>query len=447
MPLLTMLRERTFLSLRHPDYRWYFFGQLISFTGSWMQSSAMMWFVYILTGDPLWPPLMLIAATGPSLLLGPLGGSLIDRYPKRKIVILLQSIFLIQSSILALLAGFNLATPPLLFGLACLSGCVLAFDLPARLAFVPDLVPKADLINAVALNSMLFNSARAIGPALAAGLFLIVLSITTALGIQDELRTTRIGCASCFACNALSYVAVLVALFKINARGTQPSRKLKHSAWDGFRYVWQERRFAVLLLCTSIVSIFGWPTLTLFPPYTKLVLGLAEKQYSLLVSAMGVGALLAALLNATYATPARQGWFLILGTGLTALAVLALSTVTTLWLALLCSAAFGMGMVLYLSTGQSLLQQNVPDHLRGRVMALWPMALSGAAVVGHFVAGNLARTLPLPRVLQGMCIGLCAGVALALYLARCWAVAPLQKTTELAQVETMHQLGSEAAHR
>src|SRR5437773_4948265 len=161
------LLGRTFRSLRHRNYSLYFIGQVVSFTGSWMQSTALMWLVYALTNDPLWPPLMLVAAVGPTLVLGPLGGSLADRYSKKRLIFATQSAFLASAAVLSLVVASDLADPLLLLLLQFLNGLVQAIDLPARLAFVPELIPREDLINAVGLNSLTFNVARALGPALA----------------------------------------------------------------------------------------------------------------------------------------------------------------------------------------------------------------------------------------------------------------------------------------
>ena len=165
--LFAALRDTTFRSLRHRNYRRYFFGQAVSFTGSWMQSAALMWLLYDRTGDPRWPSWILVAQVGPTLLLGTWGGGLADRYPKRRLIFATQAAFLVHAIVLTLLVATHLATPLLILGLMVVSGVIQAIDLPARLAFVTDLVPKEDLINAVGLNSPVFNSARMIGPAAA----------------------------------------------------------------------------------------------------------------------------------------------------------------------------------------------------------------------------------------------------------------------------------------
>ena len=213
--LWRLLRDRTFRSLRHRDYRLYFFGQLVSFVGSWMQSTALMWFVYDLTSDPLWPALLLIAFVGPTLLIGPLAGSIADRVPKRTLILTTQSCFLTTAILLTLLVAFGLATPIVLLFVQLANGCIQAVDLPGRLAFVPDLIPKADLINAVSLNAMLFNSARFLGPALTG-----VIYFFSDAGHAFDIKPVTFGALVCFCINAISYAAVLVALSRISVGRT-----------------------------------------------------------------------------------------------------------------------------------------------------------------------------------------------------------------------------------
>ncbi|HUR54383.1 MAG TPA: MFS transporter, partial [Gemmataceae bacterium] len=171
------LRDTTFRSLRHRDYRLYFLGQIVSFTGTWMQSAALMWLMYDRTGDPRWPSWLLVAQVGPTLLFGPLGGALADRVPKRDLVIRTQTAFLANAVLLGFVVALDLGVPWLILVLVAANGVIQAIDLPARLAFVPDLVPREDLVNAVGLNSLLFNAARAVGPAVAGLLFVIAAQV------------------------------------------------------------------------------------------------------------------------------------------------------------------------------------------------------------------------------------------------------------------------------
>lgn len=407
---------RTFRSLRHRNYRLYFFGQIVSFTGSWMQSAALMWLAFELTSDPLWPPLMLVAAVGPTLILGPVGGALADRFSKKWLVFTTQSAFLLTALALACAVAADLASPVLLLAIQCMNGLVQSIDLPARLAFVPDLIPKDDLINAVGLNSLTFNMARAFGPALAGLLFLAAQTVVDSAGLASQ--PVRLGALACFALNAVSYAAVLGAIAKIDV-GSRRSARAQHRPrfWDGFRFLFERRGLAALILLTGLLSIFGWPLLTLLPAYTATVLMQKEKAYSFLVSALGAGALIGSLVTASYGTPARRERFLAAGCTCALIGMTLITVTSHLLLALLACGMFGFGLILYLSTGQSTLQLESPDATRGRVMALWAMTLSGASIPGHILGGWAAQHYPVPRVLSVLLLGVVASTAGVVMLA------------------------------
>jgi len=389
-------RFPTFRSLGHRNYRLYFFGQIVSFTGSWMQNAALMWLVFEATSDPLWPPLLLVAQVGPTILLGPLGGSLADRFSKRRVVYASQFAFLMSSLVIAALVMGNAATPWVLFAFNLCNGVIQAVDLPARLALVPDLVPKADLINAVSLNSLVFNAARAVGPSLAGALFLAA----GTLGPIGGYAPLQLGALGCILANSLSYIAVLMALRRIRIAEGTGERGPASSMLDGIRYLRSRPALVLLLLLTGGLCVFGWPALTLFPAYTKLVLGMAEKEYTTLVSSLGIGALVAALVNATFGTARRSGRMLFFGALTSALGLFALSGVHELWPALAGGVLLGFGLILFLSTGQSRMQLSVPDAVRGRAMAFWAMTLSASAPIGHIAAGSAAQMWPIPEVLM-----------------------------------------------
>jgi MFS family permease len=398
---VSLLRYRTFRSLRHPNYRLYFVGQLVSFTGSWMQSAALLWLVFDLTAEPFWPPLLLTAQVGPTLLLGPLGGALADRLPKRQLVFTTQAAFMVNAGLLTLIVAAGLATPWLLLALAVLNGFIQGIDLPVRLAFVPDLVGREDLINAVGLNSLLFNSARAIGPAIAGVLFLLAARVPT------QTPSVLLGAVGCFSLNTISYIAVLAALWRIDVAGDQSGSTLRNSSsiWDGVRYLARHPEMASLVVLTGWFSVFAWPALTLLPAYTGLVLERQQEAYSWLVSALGVGAFIGAVTTATFGTEARRGLFLLAGAMCGLAGLIGLALLHAFPFALAGCVALGFGLILYLSTGQSILQLAVPDATRGRVMALWAMTLSASAPVGHLLAGFAAKQFTVPLVLSVMAGG------------------------------------------
>lgn len=420
--LLAALRDTTFRSLRHPGYRRYFAGQIVSFVGTWMQSAALMWLMFDRTGDPRWPSWLLVAQIGPTILLGPWGGSLADRLPKRRLVSTTQTAFLVNAIALTLVVACGFLEPVLLLSLIAVNGVIQAVDLPARLAFVPDLVPKEDLINAVGLNSLVFNSARAVGPALAGLLFLLATAATPLL--PPSANPVSVGATACFALNALSFVAVLRALQGIaESKPRSPRRSATWAdwlGWDGARYLRANPAMGGLVVLTFVVCAFAWPVITVLPAYTRLQLQMNEGAYSLLLSALGAGALGAALTTATFGSVARRAPFLLGGLIATGGGLVGLSMVSDVWLAGACCAGTGFGMILYLSTGQSTLQLAVPDETRGRVMALWAMTLSASAPVGHLLAGEGVTRAGVGPVLlvMGCGVALVAAAVGALLLAR-----------------------------
>jgi Na+/melibiose symporter-like transporter len=210
----------------------------------------------------------------------------------------------------------------------------------------------------------------------------------------------------CFALNSLSYAAVLGALRAIDVTGerTGPAAA-SEGMLGGFRYVLTRPRLAGLLVLTGLLCVFGWPVISLFPTYTRTALGHAEKEYSVLVSSIGAGALVAALTNATFGTVGRRGFFLLAGASVTTAGLLALAVAESLTGAVLAAGCLGFGLILFLSTGQAAMQLSVTDESRGRVMALWAMTLSASAPVGHLLAGVAATAWPVRGVLAGMAVG------------------------------------------
>ncbi len=417
--LRAALRNTTFRSLRHRNYRRYFFGQIVSFTGTWMQSAALMWLMYDLTGDPRWPSWLLVAQVGPTILLGTFGGGLADRYPKRRLILCTQAAFLCNAIILTFLAATGAAVPMLVLALMMVSGVVQAIDLPARLAFVPDLVPKEDLINAVGLNSLLFNSARAVGPALS-GLMFLAAELMLPL-FPAGTDSVAVGAVACFAFNSVSFVAVLLALRGITVTGDATAGRSGEpaSAWDGFRYLGANPLLGGLVMLTLVICVFGWPLITLLPVFTRLELQRNEKIYSLLVSMVGTGALFAAFATATFGNAARRGSFLVAGASACAIGLFLVSQAHSAWLAAIGCAIAGFGLILYLATGQSTLQLAVPDAKRGRVMALWAITLSASAPLGHLMAGQAVTAFGVRPVLLGMAAGVAASATgLGIWLAR-----------------------------
>jgi MFS family permease len=431
-------RINTFRSLRHRNYRLYFIGQVISMTGTWMQNAALSLLAYDLTHLAAWPARITAAQLVPLVVLGLWGGELADRKPKRTIIILAQSGMLLIALVLAAMVATGQANPWPLLVIATLNGIIGAIDLPARLAFVMDMVGREDLPNAVALNSLMFNVARVLGPALGA------------------LTYVAYGPAQCFLFNALSYVAVLIGLWMMDVDG-RPAKDKGRRRWSlgsGFRYLGKHRRLLLLLLLSCALSLFGWPTLALMPAlanarlYAKEFLAaiaggagaaaqtgwtapgsmpaLAEVQqhaketYGLLVSAVGVGALLAALLVASFSSRGWQKAFLAAGVTLTAVGLAGLGFVESVVAAAACCTVLGLGLILFFPTGQAIMQLGATDENRGAIMGIWTMALGGAVPLGVWLAGEAADFWGVSTVFEAEAYGLVLAAMLVLIASFFW---------------------------
>jgi MFS family permease len=266
--------------------------------GTWMQTAALNWLAFHLSDLSTWPSGIVAAQILPTFLLGALGGALADRWPKRTLIMGTQAAYLVLALLLAGLTAAGVIDPWQLLLISLANGIVQAIDLPARLAFVMDLVGREDLMNAVGLNSMLFNVARALGPALAALLLLV---------LQPW---------ACFLANGLSYLAVLYALYRMDITGaahTKGSRREGLSLLDGFTYIARHRELAFLFLLSGLTSLCGWPSQALLPALAREHLGSDARGYSILLSGTGLGALAAAWTVATFGSLERRG--LLMGIG------------------------------------------------------------------------------------------------------------------------------------
>jgi len=301
---------------------------------------------------------------------------------------------------LAILVVAGAVQPWQLLLIALGNGLVQAIDLPARLAFVMDMVGRDDLMNAVALNSLLFNVARAAGPA-------------TAGALLDLL-----GPGGCFLINAVSYLAVLWALWQMTVTGAvqrTAEGRPRPSLAAGFRYLVQHPRLGHLILLTGITAFCAWPFLTLLPALAKQTLAKDANGYSLMVSGTGFGALAAAWAIATFGTMERRRKLIGLGIVIIAGALLGLSFAQDLVLAIACSSLAGFGLILFFATGQSVVQLSTEEHNRGQLMGIWAMMLSGAVPLGSLIVGPAADEWGTPVVIFAEGLG-CAGAALYLFV-------------------------------
>jgi predicted MFS family arabinose efflux permease len=285
------------------------------------------------------------------------------------------------------------------------TGVVQAIDLPARLAFVMDMVGRDDLPNAVALNSLLFNVARATGPALAG-------TLLAKLGPS--------GPGYCFLVNGVSYVPVLLAFWAMDVSGRARVPRGQRSPWAGLHDLVRQPRLAFLVLLAGAVSLCGWPFAALLPALADHTLGVGEQGYSQLLSATGYGALAAAFIVATFNRPQRQRGFIVGAVALVSTSLIGLSLAARFTPAFVACALIGFGLILFFATSQAVVQLATNEHNRGRIMGVWAMVLSGAVPLGNFLTGHAADVWGVPLVLlwQGAaCIGFAVVVSLLILYA------------------------------
>jgi MFS family permease len=391
------MRGETFAALRHRNFRLFFFGQLISLTGSWVQNTAQGWLVYELTGSKMLLGTLAAVGSLPMLLLSVWGGSVADRHSKRRVVLVTQTVMMVLAFVYAGLVWSGQIQPGHILALAALGGAAMAFDMPARQAFMVEMTSRDDLMNAVSLNSMIVNGARVVGPAVAGFLM------------------ARVGLTVCFLLNGVSFLAVLAGLrwMRLPAvvASTPPASTLRH-VWEGFAYVAGERRVRVLLGLFAAVGVFGWSYAVLLPAYASDVLGVEEAGYAALLSANGLGALLGAVTVAAYGHRLAPRWMILGGLWVFSAMLLLLAVVRWYPLVLGCMVASGWGMLLYFSTTNTVIQTGVPDAMRGRVMGIWALIFGGMMPVGGIESGFLSHAVGVPwTVATGAVV--CAGAGLA----------------------------------
>jgi len=370
-------------ALRSRNYRLYFAGQLVSLAGTWMQQIAMVWLAYRLSNSALVLGWVGFASQIPILLFSSFMGVLTDRFDRRRLLMVTQTLALAQALALAGLTWMHWISPGWLIVLAFLLGCVAALDVPARQAFVVDLVEKReDLPNAIALNSFLMNATRFVGPALAG------------------FAVAAVGEAVCFVLNAMSYLAVLLALLAIKVRPHVPNRApALHALREGFRYVWRHRDIRALLLVAAAVSFLVTPYAVMMPLFAREIFGGDARTYGLLIGSAGAGSLLASLYLASRVDTAglvRRVAGAVTAAGI-ALTFFALNR--QLALAFPAVMALGCAVIVAIAGSNTLIQTQVEDAYRGRVMAIYSAAFLGVAPLGSLAVGSLAHIVGVPHTL------------------------------------------------
>ncbi len=367
-------------SLRHRNFQLFFAGQLISLVGTWMQNVAQAWLVYRLTGSALLLGTVAFASQIPVFLIAPLGGTVADRHRRHRVVIMTQTASMILAFILATLTLTNLVQVWHIFVLAALLGVVNAYDIPARQAFLVDMVGREDLMNAIALNSSMFNGARIVGPAIAG------------------ILVASIGEGWCFFANAVSYIAVIIGLLlmKVNSLLAPRTGSALANIIEGFRFVNQAKPIRALLLLLALVSLVGMPYAVLMPIFADQILHGGARGLGLLMGATGVGALIGAVTLAAKQDLKGLGrWVAVCALAFGASLIL-FAFSRHFWLSAALLLPVGGSMMVQMASSNTLIQAMVPDQLRGRVMAVYSMMFMGMAPIGALFAGVVAHALGAP---------------------------------------------------
>jgi MFS family permease len=384
----------TFRALRHRNFQLFFSGQIISLVGTWMQTVAQSWLIYRLTGSGALLGLLGFVGQMPIFVLSPLAGLVADRWPRQKVVIATQTASMSLAFILAALTMTHHILVWEIIVLATLLGIINAFDVPARQSFLIEMVGREDLLNAIALNSSMFNGARVAGPAIA--------------GILVAL----VGEGWCFLLNGISYLAVIAGLFLMRIQklppvqdGVSPLEKLR----EGIRFARQTKPIRTILTLVALVSFMALPYTVLMPIFAVKILHGGASAYGALMGAVGVGAMFGALALAMRQQLRGLGNIVAFSaTGLGASLVL-FSASHWYWVSMVILAISGFTMMMQFTASNTLIQAMVPDQLRGRVMSLYAMMFLGMTPFGSLLAGALADHIgaPVTVALGGLvsCLG------------------------------------------
>lgn len=388
-------------ALRHRNFRLFTVGQTVSVIGTWMQQVAVSWLVYRLTDSALLLGVVAFVSQAPAFLLSPLAGVLADRWNKHRIVVVTQTLAMVQAFVLAVLILTGKVVIWQIITLMAILGAINGFDVPARQAFLIEMVgSREDLPNAIALNSSMFNGARLVGPAIAG--FIISL----------------VGEGICVLLNAVSYVAVLFALRAMDVpRSTTPTTPgpvISHIA-EGFRYAFGFPPIRSILILVAVVSLVGVPFTVLLPVFATDVLHGDARTLGILMAASGLGALAAALYLASRTTVRGLGRIIVAAAALFGMALIAFSFSRSLILSVALLMMAGFGMMSQMASSNTVLQTLVDDDKRGRVMSIYSMSFVGVTPLGSLLAGALAARLGAPATLV---MGGSACVAAAVLFAR-----------------------------
>jgi MFS family permease len=374
-----------FRAFKYKNYRLFFAGQSISLTGTWMQQVALSWLVYRLTNSAFLLGMVGFLTQCPSLLLTPFAGVIADRHNKRYILIVTQSLAMVQATLLTVLILTHTIAIWHVFFLSLMLGFISAFDIPVRQAFTVDMVERReDLGNAIALNSSMFNVARLLGPSLAG------------------ILIAWIGEGLCFLLNAVSYLAVILALMAM--RTPPPSRDIErkavvHELKEGIRYAFGFAPTRTILFLLAMVSLVGVPYQVLMPVFARDIFHRGPQALGFLMSMAGIGALIGALYLAMRKSVLGLGRLIAFACGLFGAGLIVFSFSRVLWLSMGIVLLCGFGMMVQMASSNTVLQTIVDEDKRGRMMSFYALAFMGMVPFGSLFAGILASKIGAPATL------------------------------------------------
>jgi MFS family permease len=390
--------EKTFAALKHRNYRLFFAGQLISLTGTWMQNIAQPWLVYSLTGSPLYLGIVSFAASIPTLTLTLGAGVVIDRLPKRGLLIVTQTWMMLLAFGLAADVFLGTVQPWHIIIFSLLLGVAVSFDAPARQAFVVEMVEdRGDLQNAIALNSVVFQTARIVGPTLAG------------------IALAAVGAGWCFLLNGISFIAVIAGLAMMRLKlyvGEKPSESNLAQFREGLSYVWHNKTVRTVISLVAASNLFAFGYSALLPAFAKDVLHRGPTGLGALGASIGVGALIGALLVAS-AGYKRKGELLTFGNLFFPAMVLCFAASRSFPLSMCVLVGVGFGFMVQNAMANTIIQTTIPDKLRGRVMAVYMLVFQGFFPIGALMAGAIAQRFTIP---VGAAFGASAALAWGLML-------------------------------
>ncbi len=368
--------QKTFLAFQYPNYRLWFFGQLISLFGTWMQSTAQGFFIYELTHSSAFLGYIGFAAGLPTWIFMLYAGVIADRIPRRKIMIVTQSTMMTFAFILAALTFLKIVQPWHIILLALGMGTANAFDAPARQAFVRELVEPAAMTNAIALNSAMFNTAIALGPAAGGVIY------------------AALGPGWCFTINGLTFIAVIIALLSMQIKTFNSTKSTNSPLIDlkqGIKYTFNHPNIRLLILTIAVTALFGATFTTLLPAWAVKILHGDARTNGFLQTARGVGALTSALFIASLGIFHFKGKLLTIGTFLYPIFVLLFASSNNFTLAIIFLFCAGMGQILIMNLCNSLVQIQVEEGMRGRVMGIYTFVFFGLMPFGALWIGTVAQ--------------------------------------------------------